>query len=94
MPIVHRDGNEDNILFHFQNPEELSAMNERNRKIAEVFPQVILVDLGMANRVDDPKEVQTSGKFDTLGVHEWEDVVLFGERLRELLLPLSMIPPT
>ena len=85
VPIVHRDSNEDNIIFHFPDADYLSEQSEQGRKKAEAFPQVILVDLGMANRVDDPVEVHTDGKFDTPGVHEWEDVVLFGERLRELL---------
>ncbi|MCJ1403862.1 hypothetical protein MMC11_007085 [Xylographa trunciseda] len=84
-PIVHRDGNGDNIIFDFPSPEELSIQNENDRKIAEAFPRVILADMGMANRVDDPEKVRTHGKFDTPGVNQWEDLVLFGERIRELL---------
>ncbi|MCJ1381720.1 hypothetical protein MMC17_004831 [Xylographa soralifera] len=93
VPIVHRDGNEDNIIFHFPDPDDLRARSEKNKKKAEAFPQVILIDLGMANRVKDPEEVRTEGKFDTPGVNEWEDIILFGERICELLYTSFEDPP-
>ncbi|MCJ1281136.1 hypothetical protein MMC26_000454 [Xylographa opegraphella] len=85
VPIVHRDGHEDNIIFHFPDPEYLSGLSDEARKRAEAFPRVILVDMGLANRVNDPVECRNHGRFEIPGGYQWEDTIPFRERIRELL---------
>ena len=82
VSIVHRDGASNNIFLHFPDPH---TPPRKNDTFIDAFPKVVLGDLGMANRVTDPEEQSSGGCFEQDGVNTWEDVVLFGEAIRNML---------
>ncbi|MCJ1291933.1 hypothetical protein MMC34_003483 [Xylographa carneopallida] len=82
VPIVHRDGASNNIILHFPERRKESSNSD---VFTNEFPQLVLGDLGIANRVTDTEEQSSGGCFDQEEVNPWEDVVLFGEAARHML---------
>ncbi|MCJ1400886.1 hypothetical protein MMC11_004097 [Xylographa trunciseda] len=82
VPIVHRDGANNNIFLHFREP---GIKPRKSDRFIDAFPRIVLGDLGYANRLGDPEEQSSGGCFDEPEINQWEDVVLFGEAVRRML---------